>query len=140
MLHAIFFLLLSSLSLPFSASDLLSAMDFQHSSNEGNTFEVQLNASYYGDFKASEIGVNVVDGAVDIIGKQGWRPHPGGSHRREFVHRMMLPRDVNTEQLAAYMTHDGYVVVRAPRLTGQRKQVVGHETRLQVLEAREPCM
>lgn len=80
-------------------------------------FEVQLNAGHYGDFKASEIGVSVVDGAVEIIGKQVWRMHPGGSHRREFVHRLLLPADVNTQLMTAYMTRDGNVIVRAPRIS-----------------------
>lgn len=82
------------------------------------TFEVQLNAGHYGDFVASEIGVSVVDGAVEIIGKQGWRPHAGGAHRREFVHRLTLPADVNTRLITAYMTRDGNVIVRAPRVSG----------------------
>lgn len=95
-------------------------MDLKNLSDESKsaeTFEVQLNAAHYGDFKASEIGVSVVDGAVEIIGKQVWRPHPGGSHRREFAHRLTLPTDVNTELMTAFMTRDGNVIVRAPRVS-----------------------
>ena len=103
----------------FARFDRLMQMDNLKSLCEGaksaEVFEVQLNAGHYGDFKASEIGVSVVDGAVEIIGKQVWRQHPGGSHRREFVHRLLLPGDVNTEMMTAYMTRDGNVIVRAPR-------------------------
>lgn len=84
-------------------------------------YEVQLNANHYGDFKASEIAVSVVDGAMEITGKQVWRPHPGGSHRREFVHRLNLPADVNADLMTAYMARDGNVIVRAPRFSGPRR-------------------
>lgn len=113
--------------------------------SQTDVFEAQLNAHHYGDFKASEIGVSVVDGAVEIIGKQVWRPHPGGSHRREFVHRLVLPVDVNTELMTAYMTRDGCVVVRAPRFSAvtQRSRtdlLINREKSVRLGGVTELCM
>lgn len=76
-----------------------------------------LDVSHFGDFKANEISVRLLENQVEITGKQNWRPHPGGSVRREFAQRHVVPRDINVEALHAYMTREGMLIIKAPRIS-----------------------
>ena len=85
-------------------------------SSDANVWKLMLDVSHFGDFKSNEIGVRLVEDQVEITGRQNWRPHPGGSIRREFAQRHVLPRDINREALNAYMTKEGMLVIKAPRI------------------------
>lgn len=79
-------------------------------------FELMVDVNHFGEYTAKEISVRVVDNNyVEIHGKQQWRPHPGGTLRREFVQKLLIPTDCDTRRLTASMT-GGKLTIRAPKV------------------------
>lgn len=84
-----------------------------------NEWKLMLDVSHFGNFKPNEVGVRLLENEVEIeiTGKQNWRPHPGGSLRREFAQRHGIPRDIDKDSLKAHMTKEGRLVIKASRIT-----------------------
>jgi len=80
--------------------------------------------NHYGNFDVKEITVKLVEGAVLIEGKQEWRSHPGGRVWKAFAHQHNLPKDVDTEKLSAFMSGNGVLMIRAPRVPQHRQRIL----------------
>ena len=86
-----------------------------------DVFELQLDVNHYGSFEAKEVTIRLVeDNVVLIEGKQDWRHHPGGRVWKAFAHEHTLPKDVDSEKLTAFMTGQGVLMIRAPRISTPR--------------------
>lgn len=97
-----------------------------------DVWKLMLDVSHFGDFKSNEIGVRLLEHEVEIIGKQNWRPHPGGSVRKEFAQRHKIPNDINKDGLKAYMTKEGMLIIKAPRITVA--SIKGHQEVMKCLQ------
>lgn len=78
-------------------------------------FELMLDVTHFGDYAPKEITVRLIENYVEITGNQEWRSHPGGSIKRSFSQRHILPRDCDADKLTAYMMANGVLMIRAPR-------------------------
>lgn len=108
-----------------------------------NEFRLMIDVSRFGDYKAHEIGVRLVDGQdmIEVTGEENWRPSPGGSLRRSFAQRHVLPLDADKNKLKALMAKDGKLTITAPRtvpVPGKRYDSLNHWNALNQVLGRAP--
>lgn len=81
-----------------------------------DVFELMVDINHFGDYTAKEISIRVVEtNWVEIHGRQQWRPHPGGTLRREFIQKLKIPHDCDTKKITANLTAENILTIRAPK-------------------------
>jgi HSP20 family molecular chaperone IbpA len=93
--------------------------------NVTEDFTLQINVRHFGDFQPKELNVRVVDGQVEVVGRQEWRKVMDGAivRRQSFEQRHTLPVGVDGTKLTASLDQTTYLLtIRAPfRIALSRK-------------------